>query len=185
MIIIIPMVKDKLIVLLLLLMPCLGFSQICGDDYMLNKSAPEKDPVYGFFQHYSYLDSCGNVVIADKKYIQAYTENFKTIAFVLKESEGLVAIDKKEKILFHVFWHDNGPDRPSDGLFRITDKGLIGYADLEGKIIIEPKFQCAYPFENGKAKVSNDCKTVREGDHHIWTSKNWYYIHQNGRALME
>ena len=58
-----------------------------------------------------------------------------------------------------VFRFDNGPDYTSDGLFRILVENKIGYADsATGKIVINPQFECAWPFEHGVAKVSVDCE---------------------------
>ncbi|HPV20866.1 MAG TPA: hypothetical protein PK102_04435 [bacterium] len=36
-------------------------------------------------------------------------------------------------------------------------------------------------FENGKAKVSKDCKTSIENEHIIWESEKWFYIDKKGR----
>ena len=62
---------------------------------------------------------------------------------------GFAAIDSNGNFLFEVFPYDNGPDYPSDGLIRILEKGQVGYANLAGEIVIDPRFECAYPFENG------------------------------------
>jgi predicted alpha/beta superfamily hydrolase len=90
--------------------------------------------------------------------------------------------DKQKKVLFDIFLYDNGPDYPSEGLFRIVKDGKIGYADEKtNAIAIAPQFDCAYPFENGKAKVSNNCKTVKNGEYSIWTSDTWQYLDKKGK----
>jgi hypothetical protein len=94
-----------------------------------------------------------------------------------------VAIDRNEKILFEIFPFDNGPDPISDGLYRIVTNKKIGFADQNGNIIIIPRYGCAYPFEKGRAKVSDKCKTVKDGEHSIWISDNWYYIDKKGNKL--
>jgi hypothetical protein len=92
-----------------------------------------------------------------------------------------VIMDSKKKTLYEVFNYDNGPDYPSEGLFRIVKNGKIGYADATTyAIVIEPRFDCAFPFENGKAKVSNQCQTVKDGEKSIWTSELWQYIDKSG-----
>ena len=73
----------------------------------------------------------------------------------------------------------------SEGLYRIIDwKGRIGYADETGKTVIRPRFAFGYPFEGGKAKVtdSGECKRVAaSGDEHwYWESDDWCYIDRNG-----
>lgn len=94
--------------------------------------------------------------------------------------------DSKKKVLYDIFPYDNGPDYPSEGLFRILKDGKIGYADEQTyAIIIIPQFDCAYPFENGKAKVSNNCKTVKDGEYSIWMSDNWQYVDKKGKLSVK
>ena len=96
---------------------------------------------------------------------------------IIEKDQKWVVVDEQKTVLYDVFNYDNGPDTPSDGLYRIVKDGKIGYADSKTNVIvIEPKYDCAYPFENGKAKVSTNCKTVQEGDHSIWESENWQFI---------
>lgn len=56
------------------------------------------------------------------------------------------------------------------GLSVVEQKNKYGYADESGKIVIKPKYTRAYPFQNGKAKVSNGNK--------------WGYIDENGKAVI-
>lgn len=98
-----------------------------------------------------------------------------------------VIMDSKKKMtLYEVFLYDNGPDYASDGLIRVVKNGKIGYADAAAyDIVIEPQFDCAYPFENGKAKVSNQCQTVKEGEYSIWQSDAWQYVDKKGNFINE
>ena len=128
-----------------------------------------------------YVNTKGDTVIAAGKYIRCYTDTIKSFGVVMTEDDRLIGIDKDQKELFEVFWFDNGPDYISDGLFRIVKNNKIGYADETGKIIIEPRYDCAYPFENEVAKVSNNCTTVQEGEHSAWVSDDWKVIHKNGK----
>lgn len=64
---------------------------------------------------------------------------------------------------YQAFQYDNGDDYVSEGLYRIVDsKGRIGYADETGRTVIRPRFAFGYPFEGGRAKVtdSGNEKTV-------------------------
>lgn len=47
-------------------------------------------------------------------------------------------------------------------------------------LLIEPQFDCACPFENGKARVSKQCKTVKYGKHSVWESDAWQYVNKQG-----
>jgi hypothetical protein len=131
---------------------------------------------------YGYVNSKGDTVIHPGKYPMCFTEKFDKFAIV-STNDGIVGIDRKENILFNVFVFDNGPDYPSNGLFRIIKDGKIGYADLNGKIIIQPKYDCAYPFKNGKAKVGIGCKSQTTGEHSSWVGGKWYTIDKKGNTV--
>ena len=93
-----------------------------------------------------------------------------------------VILDGQKTIVYEIFIYDNGPDYEADGLFRVVKNGKIGYADAKTyAIVIEPQFDCAYPFENGKAKVSNQCKTEKDGEYSIWKSDFWQYVDKQGK----
>ena len=131
-----------------------------------------------------YKNNKGELVIALGKYSRCLTDTFKTYAIVAKPNTGFLAIDRQEHVLYEVFLFDNGPDEPFDGLFRIIVNGKIGYADsATGKVVIKPQFDCAWPFKNGKAEVSNDCKTQLEGEHSVWQSNHWYVIDKSGNKI--
>jgi len=110
------------------------------------------------------------------------TPNSQGKLSLVEKDQKWVLVDEQKNVLYDVFIYDNGPDVPSDGLYRIVKAGKIGYADaVTNTIVIEPQYDCAYPFENGKAKVSTNCKTVQEGDHGIWESDAWQLIDKKGR----
>ncbi len=101
---------------------------------------------------HGYVNAKGDKMIPFGKYDMCFTGRFYNFAIVICAHEGLVGIDRNENVLFNVFVFDNGPDYPSDGLFRIIKDEKIGYANLEGQIVIPPQFDYAYPFKNGKAQ---------------------------------
>jgi hypothetical protein len=93
-----------------------------------------------------------------------------------------VITDSQKTVLYDVFIYDNGPDYPAEGLIRVVKNGKIGYADAKTYVlVIEPQFDCAYPFEGGKAKVSKQCKTVKDGEHSVWESEAWQYVDKQGK----
>lgn len=101
---------------------------------------------------------------------------------MVEKNQKWVLINEQSTVLYDVFIYDNGPDTPADGLYRIVKDGKIGYADAStNAIVIEPQYDCAYPFENGKAKVSTNCKTIQEGDHTIWESEDWQFIDKKAK----
>jgi hypothetical protein len=102
---------------------------------------------------------------------------------MIQIEEGKWVITNSQKTpLYDVFFYDNGPDYPAEGLIRIVKNGKIGYADANTyRIVIEAQFDCAYPFENGKAKVSKHCTTVKDDpEYSRWESDKWQYIDKKG-----
>lgn len=131
-----------------------------------------------------YINPQGDTIIPYNKYSICFTDTLRTYAIVLKSHHGFIGIDKNQNFLFEVFPFDNGPDYTMDGLFRIISKGKIGFADsATGKIIIKPKFDCAFPFENGIAKVSYNCEIKFDGEYSTWLSNEWFYIDKKGRKV--
>jgi len=132
--------------------------------------------------NYGYADIKGRMIIPFGKYLMCFTDTFKKYAIVEKAKEGFVAIDRHEKVYYHIFTFDNGPDYLTDGLYRIVKDGKIGYADSNFSVKIQPQYGCAFPFKNGIAKVSYNCKTVAEptSEYHTWISNAWFYINKRG-----
>ncbi|MCX6222529.1 MAG: WG repeat-containing protein [Bacteroidia bacterium] len=169
-----------------IIVPLLLFISLAGcglsikkhNDYLVSFNDTIKD-------QWGYKNQNGEIIIPAGRYARCFTDTFKIYAFVVKPNSGLfLAIDRQENVLYEVFPFDNGPDGPSEGLFRILADKKIGYADsLTGKIVVKPQFDCAWPFENGVAEVSTDCKTQTEGEHSIWISNKWYYIDKNGEKV--
>ena len=85
---------------------------------------------------------------------------------------------------YKIFQYDNGDDYIREGLRRIFDStGKIGYADDNGKVIIAPRFAFAFPFEDGVAKVTDEGRSVSEGEHYRWVSPDWYFIDHSGNEV--
>lgn len=151
-------------------------SNTASSDYLLLA----EDPASGA---YGYYNEKGELVVPFGKYAMCLTDTFRTHAVVLKEKE-FVVIDRQETVLYQVFKYDNGPDFSVDGLFRIVQNGKIGYADAATyQVVIQPQFDCAFPFEDGVARVSNNCKTKKEGEHSIWISDDWKAIDKQGNFI--
>ena len=126
----------------------------------------------------------GDTIIPIGKYSHCWTDTLKTYAIVFdKENTNgeTVAIDRNENILFDIYFFDNGPDELSEGLFRVKRNDKIGYADKNGFIMIPCVYECAYPFENGTAKVAYHCKESKDDCGHTTPeSEEWFYIDKNG-----
>lgn len=111
-------------------------------------------------------------------------DQWMTLPIMFKISDFEIRRNKK----YPAFQYDNGDDYVKDGLYRIIDeRGKIGYADVKGHTVITPRFAFGFPFENGRAKVtdSGEEKEVEgsHGEKHYWESNDWYYIDKSGRKL--
>lgn len=148
-------------------------SSCYGNEYS-RLFAVEKNGLYG------YTNAKGDTVI-DCVYPLVYTDIITHIGFVADSTGHIKCFNHKGTYLFEVFKYDNGPDYPSEGLFRIVGKdGLIGFADTKGNLVIPPRYKFAYPFTNGKAKVTDTGTLMIDSQdidrHEYWQSDKWYFI---------
>ena len=102
------------------------------------------------------------------------------------KDRGWLFLDKNLNEPYQLYIFDNGPDYPEDGLYRIKKNNKIGYADeVTGRIVIEPIYDCAFPFENGKAEVGFGCTVKRHsgGEHSWWEGGDWHIINKKGQII--
>lgn len=134
-----------------------------------------------------YLNMRKDTVIPFGKYRYFNSDVIRHIGFVLDKE--IVCIDNRGNEFFDVFSFDNGVDPVNEGLFRIKDKtGKIGFADTLGNVIIKPQFAFAFPFKDGKAKVTylGEKSFMDEGkEHWEWKSDDWFYINAKGEYIID
>ena len=134
----------------------------------------------------AYLNQNGDTVIPLGKYSHCWTDTVKYFGIVY-DSEAtkgtVVAIDQKQNFLFEVYLFDNTPDILQEGLFRVKRNGKIGFANKYGQVVIPCQFQCAYPFENGKAKVTYNCTKSIPDEHKPPQSDSWFFIDKIGNKI--
>lgn len=129
---------------------------------------------------FGYYNIKGEKILGD--YFDAKTDTLKDYAIVANPNYTL--INKKGEIVYEFFVFDNGPDPTVEGYYRIVEDGKIGYVDsLTSKIIVQPIYECACPFDNGIAKVSLHGKKGYEGEHYRWESNEWFYIDKKGNRI--
>lgn len=133
-----------------------------------------------------YINKRKDTVIPIGTFDMCFTDSFATFAYVIDKElfgDAMVAINRKKEVIFDAYLFDNGPDYIEEGLFRIKRNEKIGFANSKGEVVIEPQFECAYPFESGKAKVALDCETIKEGEYSRSKSSNWFYIDKKGNKI--
>ena len=132
-----------------------------------------------------YVNASGDTVIPIGKYTYCFTEKFDKIAIVsLKKHSGFYAIDRNEKVLFEVLGIDNGPDYVKDGLFRIKENEKIGFANMNGEIVIKPQFDLALPFFDGYAAVCVGGQLILEHEMRFREGGKWGFIDKSGRLVV-
>lgn len=138
-------------------------------------------------QKFCYLNQKGDTVIPYGKFHMSFSDTITRYGVAIEktgETYDMIGINKKGQRLYEIHWFDNGQDLMSDNTFRIIRNGKIGYADKSGKIIIKPQYACAYPFENGSAKVTYDCNTFpQDPTPKAPESDTWFYINKKGEKL--
>lgn len=134
----------------------------------------------------AYINSAGDTIIPAGTYEMCFTDVFVDYAIVMTNGDRgwrAVAIDRSGAEIFEVYWYDNGPDFIEEGLFRIIIDGHIGYANEAFEIVIEPRYACAEPFMEGKARVTFDCVRSAEGEFIREISDSWFYINREGERV--
>ncbi len=132
----------------------------------------------------AFINQNGDTLIPFGKYTFSFADTITHYGVVAGKNGELIAIDPLGKELYRVFTYDNGPDYIEDGLFRIIENGKIGYANGEtGEVVIKPRYTCAFPFENGKAKVSLNCSEEQVGEYSEWVSDQWIFIDKTGKVM--
>jgi hypothetical protein len=151
---------------------------------------PVKDTLFGapdeHGNSFAFLNKKGDTIIRTGEFDNCFSTIFTTFAYVADErfkDQGMVAINRNKEVIFEAYIFDNGPDYIVEGLFRIKRNGKIGFADPSGKVVIPAIYSCAYPFENGKAKVALNCEVTSDGEHSSSENDEWFYIDKRGKKI--
>jgi hypothetical protein len=77
---------------------------------------------------------------------------------------------------------DNGPDTFSEGLVRSPRDGRMAFLDQRLELVIPPRYDFAWPFEDGVALVCIGCGREREsgGEHTAVVGGSWGYVDASG-----
>lgn len=170
------MMKRLLVIVFLL---SIGVSLVAQKDYWLR--ATDSDGNQAFF------DQRGNVKIPFGKYEMILSDTLIHFAFVYSPEMGIVAIDQNEQILFKPLIVDNfQPDMPHYGLFRIVENEKIGFANMNGEIILPAHFEAVKSFQDSIAAFCVGCKMeYDELEYGYWSGGKWGFINLKGDTLVK
>lgn len=132
-----------------------------------------------------YVDTAGEYVIPTRKYPICLTDTFRTFAVVYKANRGFVGIDRQEEVLFQLMQHGREPDFPREGVFRIVVKDKIGFANLDGEIVVPAVYDMVLPFNEGVAAYCENCGTDRSGLSAQWSNGKWGFINKTGEVIIK
>lgn len=130
----------------------------------------------------SYVNANGDTLFPMGTFVHCFSDsvNYAIVIKWEKSDYAFPIIDSKGNELYGAFVFDNGPDYIEDGTFRIIKDGKIGYASEDSEIIIEPIYEGAWPFKDGRAFVSLETSVESDGEHSWWVGGDWFYIDKNG-----
>ena len=97
--------------------------------------------------------------------------------------DGWKAINRQRKIIYIPFLFDNGPDYVQEGLLRFVENGKMGFVNEKGVKVIRAQFDFVYPFEKGRARFCNGCKSIKMGEHSMIDEKTgeWGEVDKTGK----
>lgn len=158
----------KKILLFISLIPMISFSQkkdvlkyfISKDSLVGVKNQKGEVIVPAQFRIYS--------VIEDGEVVQGNTiefDGFKKNAEDEKNAWGYV-YDRKGNFLYQSFLYDNGADYFEEGVRRFVKNGKVGFADRNGKTVIEAQHDFVAPFNYGYASFCDGCDWEKTDDEH-------------------
>ena len=102
-----------------------------------------------------------------------------------KANRGFVGINRDEEVLFQLMQHGREPDFPREGVFRIVVDDKIGFANLDGEIVVPPVYDMVLPFNEGVAAYCENCGTDRSGLSAKWSNGTWGFIDKTGEVVIK
>ncbi|MDR6131175.1 MULTISPECIES: WG repeat-containing protein [Chryseobacterium] len=176
----------KKILVVTLLIPMIAFSQK-KESLMYFKT---KDSLVGV------KNSAGEVIVPAQFKIFSYLKNGQpvkeeTIYFdgpkkdeVPEKNAWGYVYDRKGNFLYRPFFYDNGADYFSEGVRRFVKNGKVGFADRNGKIVIQPEHDFVSPFRYGYAAYCDGCDWEKtEEEHKAIVGGTWGVMNFKGETV--
>ncbi len=178
--------KMKKILIATLLIPIITFSQKkevlnyfkTTDSLVGVRNSAGKIIVPAQFKIFSYLKD-GEPVQGETIYFDGPKKN----EVPEKNAWGYV-YDRKGNFLYRPFFYDNGADYFSEGVRRFVKNGKIGFADRNGKMIIQPEHDFVSPFRYGYAAYCDGCDWEKtEEEHKAIVGGTWGVMNFKGETV--
>lgn len=161
-----------------------AFSEHCEAE-LFSMEDPASGPVR--FENedglFGFKDPQGNVVIPARfQFAYAFSEQGLGAAVLANQ---FMFINRRGQMIAQAFPYDNGPDYFVEGRARIVRDGKVGFIDKTGTIVIEPRFDFAGPFCDGRAAMCEGCRRVVHGEHAGYEGGLWGQIDASGRIISQ
>ncbi len=176
----------KKIFLTFLLVPVLSFSQkkdvlkyfISKDSLVGVKNQEGKIIIPAQFRIFSNIEN-GERVDGET----VYFDGVKKDEVKEKNAWGYV-YDRKGNFLYRPFFYDNGADYFSESVRRFVKNGKVGFADRNGKTIIEAEHDFASSFNYGYAAFCDGCDWEKtEDEHKAMVGGTWGVMNFKGEII--
>ncbi|GAB0156538.1 hypothetical protein CHRYSEOSP005_18030 [Chryseobacterium sp. Alg-005] len=176
----------KKLLLLIVWMPMLAFSQeeevlryfISKDTLVGVKNQKGEIVVPAQFRVYSALED-GDLVKGNT----IFFDGWKKEEGDKKNMWGYV-YDRKGNFLYRPYFYDNGADFFEEGVQRFVKNGKVGFADRNGKVVIEPKHDFVSPFNYGYAAFCDGCDWEKtEDEHKAMVGGTWGVMNFKGEIV--
>lgn len=173
--------KKRLITLSIIILSTITcFAQ--EEEVLIYQYDPIADKGIGF------VNSKGEIVIPADRFAFVYESRLDKITFVLFKDgpKSIYAINRKGEPLFEVYCFDNGPDYVKEGLFRIIENNKMGFANMNGEVVIKPQFDFVQPFQEcGYAVFNMGGKLKKIADERWrWDGGKWGIINKKGEIVL-
>ena len=117
-----------------------------------------------------------------------FPSNKKLPAALFSTQLGWIYVDRKGRVIIRdVAPFDNGADEFHEGLVRFRKNGKWGFAAPNGIVVIPAKYDGAYIFENGVARVCigchDACTSQNDCEHHTFEGGQHFKIDRRGKVV--
>lgn len=92
---------------------------------------------------------------------------------LVRDAHGWMYVDRDRRPILRPYIYDNGPDYFEEGLARFVQDGKMGFHDETLAVVIPARYDFAFPFENGVARVGMRCKSRQHGEHSSVQCEQW------------
>jgi hypothetical protein len=153
--------------------------------YSSRAASKDKHSEFSLHRRCATLQSDGSIIILPQ-HLRALDFHSDGLATLVLKRGGWFYVRPNGKSL-EVLTYDNGADYFVEGVVRGRRNGKIAFFDRTFRMVLPPKYDFAWPFDNGLASVCSGCKEEHAPDpehHAALTGGTWGYIDHRGNEVI-